>query len=496
MTRSIIVPAFAVISLLAVFSCKKDEEPDAVDETVTPSQITSEEQMKLYYVNYFAYNMMHTYYLWNEEISEGLNQWTLFADPIETVKSIRYKDSDGNDIDRWTQVTDDYAAFNSSVTGNTRSMGLGFNLYYLDESKTRICAVVTYTYPGSPADEAGLQRGDVILTIDGSEMTPDNYRTVLNSTIYGGGTSTFVLSGGRSIKVTARDLYLDPVVYHSVIEPGDGRKVGYLFYTDYTLISCPRLVEVFREFTYEGITDLVLDLRYNGGGYVKTSEVLASLIVPVAEVKGGSVFLREVYNSILTEAWGDDGHSSFSSSFEFSDGDEKYELDLTGANPGLSSLTVIMTGATASASEGTVCGLLPYMDITIVGEPSAGKYCGGIIVDGPTWYGWYEEEMDAGEYEEGVKYSDNWGIYVMISRYADRDGNTPCMPYGFTPDVSSFDNPTDGYAIGDPRETMLAKALGTADTKAESPRTFQMERVEGFSSRAGLSISPVQQLLP
>ena len=62
----------------------------------------------------------------------------------------------------------------------------------------------------------------------------------------------------------------------------------------------------------------------------------------------------------------------------------------------------------------------------------------------------------------GVKYAKNWGIYVMIGRYADRDGNTPCMPDGFIPDIEVYDNPLDGYQLGDPNETMLKTVLTLA----------------------------------
>ena len=82
-----------------------------------------------------------------------------------------------------------------------------------------------------------------------------------------------------------------------------------------------------------------------------------------------------------------------------------------------------------------------------------------------------KEKLSSAEYRNGVKYTDNWGIYVMIGRYADRDGNTPCMPDGFTPDHEVADAPLDGHQLGDPEETMLKAALTLAGypfTAAES----------------------------
>ena len=73
--------------------------------------------------------------------------------------------------------------------------------------------------------------------------------------------------------------------------------------------------------------------------------------------------------------------------------------------------------------------------------------------------------MTAREVKEGKKYAANWGIYVMIGRYADKNGETGSMPNGFTPDVPVADNPMDGYQLGDPQETMLKAALTLAGYK-------------------------------
>jgi C-terminal processing protease CtpA/Prc len=96
------------------------------------------------------------------------------------VAEIRYKDKKGNDIDRWTMVTDDFSSLTGGVSGHTRTLGMDFQLYYADKAHTRICAVVTYVYAGSPAAEKGMGRGDVVLTVDGREMTPENYRNTVS----------------------------------------------------------------------------------------------------------------------------------------------------------------------------------------------------------------------------------------------------------------------------------------------------------------------------
>ena len=115
-------------------------------------------------INTFAYNVMSTYYLWNEEISSGLESWTMLTDPVKKVQEIRYKDRSGKDIDRWTMLTDDIESLISSTGGVSTTYGMDFKLYYYDESKKEVCMVVTLVYPDSPASNAGIKRGDILLS--------------------------------------------------------------------------------------------------------------------------------------------------------------------------------------------------------------------------------------------------------------------------------------------------------------------------------------------
>ena len=457
MKKSWILWAMAGV-LLLLSSCGEKNNPD---------KKTKDER---YYVNTFAYNMMSVYYLWEKEIADGLKSWKFTDDPVKKVRTIRYKDAAGNDIDKWTMVTDDYASFAGEVSGNTRSTGMAFSLYYYDSSQSRIVPVVTYTYADSPAREAGLKRGDVILTLNGQELSPDNYVDLIYDTLYSGNAFSMTLGDGRSLDLTPRQMYLDPVNEYSVFDEG-GVKYAYLHFTNFTQDACPDLVRVFREFKEAGVTRLILDLRYNGGGYMITAEVLASLMAPATDIENGNVFLTEIYNELLTQEL-DDEPTRFRTDFSYKDdNDNVVTLTTAGANPGFEKVYVITTGGTASASECIVCGLSPYMDMTLVGEPSHGKYCAGIIVEGPTWYGWAKDDIDADLYQDGLRYTDNWAIYVMYSRYADKDGVTLCMPDGLTPDVSVKDNPMEGAPLGDPAETMLAAVLAHASGKAVSTRS-------------------------
>ena len=417
------------------------------------------------YVNLFAFNVMDTYYLWRDEIASGLEAWENWEEPIGKVAALRYKDAGGEDIDRWTFLTDDFASAQGTMTGHTRTLGMDFQLFYADEVHTRICAVVTFAYAGSPAAEAGVGRGDVVLTVDGQAMTPDNYRTLVLDHLLGGGTVKLGLADGRTVVLTAVDMYEDPVHTIRVLDRPDGRKVGYLHYTSFTLDSCRKLVEAFRTFRSAEIDDLVLDLRYNSGGYVQTEEVLASLLVPVKEIEAGSVFSREVFNSRLAAELGDEC-SRFQTNFLIM-GTIMTILTTDGANPDLPRLYVLTSGSSASASECLVCGLKPYMEVTLIGERTAGKYCGGLLLEATDWF--RDKKSALGdEYEKGRPYVENWGMYVMFSRYADCNGVTLSMPDGLMPDLPVEDNPLDGFQLGDPQETMLAAALEYMEGRTRS----------------------------
>ena len=440
----------AVLAVLAgICACGHKEDPDGK---------LTEEQERLVTINTFAYNVMNTYYLWKDDISEGLSSWKLDEDPVEKVKKIRYKDSSGKDIDKWTVFTDDIDAMISSTAGVNTTYGFEFKLYYTDSSKSGVCIVVTLVYPDSPAEKAGFKRGDVFLKIGGKKLTPDNYAGLLYDDFLYAPRCTLTDENDKSYDLIAVEMYENPVLLAKVFE-FDGKKVGYLLFNRFTLNACSDLVEAGKFFTSNGIDDLILDMRYNSGGYVFTETVLASMLAPIAEVKAGSVFETSVYNDILDKAWAKVKTIYFSEDLTYSDEDNEFSVSIDGANPGIKHLYAILTGDSASASESILVGLMPYLDVKIFGEQSYGKYCTGMMYGAKDWYKDYDEQLDDQQRERGKKYSDKWGIYVMIARYADKYGNTPCMPDGFMPDFPVQDNPVEPYPLGDPREMMLSKVL-------------------------------------
>lgn len=464
--------ALMLAALAGVLSCGHNDP-----ETPT---LTKEERDRLTTVNTFAFNVMNTFYLWNEEIYDSLATWKLNDDPVEKVRRIRYKDSKGEDIDKWSVVTDDIEAMKSRTGGVKTTYGFDFKLYYTDKSRTAVCIVVTLTYPGGPAEKAGLKRGDVFLKIAGKTITPDNYQTLLYDNFLYAPECTLTDAAGKAHSMKAVEMYEDPLLVTKVFEVG-GKKVGYLFFNRFTLGACYDLVKTGKYFRSEGIDDLILDMRYNPGGYVTTESVLASILAPEEEVIAGSVFETAVYNSIIAKAWGDEDNR-FAEEFTFSDSEGQHTVSVAGANVRIKHLYAILTGDSASAAESILVGLMHYLDVKIFGQKSGGKFCTGIMYSAKDWYKDYDDQLNDSQKDLGKEYADKWGIYVMIARFADKNGDTPCMPDGFRPDYSVEDDPTETYPLGDEREAMLAAVLARLGGKAAPAAGRAAARAPGLPS--------------
>lgn len=439
--------ALSVTALLMLAGCEKTGTLKSVD---APSpEIAKADQ--------YAIDVLESYYLWNEEIEKDLAR--LDPDtcrvPMEVVKSIRYREG-GKEVDRWTVLTDNLESFTNSVQGLGLTYGYDLQAGKILGRDGEYFLVVSYVSNGGPAQKAGLKRGDVIITLDGKAITAGNIYDAYNSRSVSLGVTSVegdhIGSDVRTVSLNAVDMYEDPILATGTFDAA-GKKVGYLAYSGFDLKSSQALPDVFREFKSEGVDELILDLRYNGGGYAFTENVLASMIAPPANVLAGDVFQTEVYNSILTEAWkkqGEDTNTYFSTFHELSS--QGLKIDVSDANLGIDKVYVIVTGGTASASEGLIVGLKPYMDVVLVGQRTYGKYCAGILLA--------PEDFYTAKYDFSL--IKDWGMYVMISKFADRDGRNDSIPDGIPVDVEAGDDPFDGCQLGDGNETMLRAALEAA----------------------------------
>ena len=486
----------------------KDEEGDGGEDVDVPEHYTFVEA----YINQFCYDQMAYYYLWWKDIDT--KNWKLNDDPIKKVKEIRYQE------DRWTQVIENIKPYTDTSTTTTGTYGYDFVLYWATSAKKNLYAVVTMVYPGSPAEKAGLKRGSIIMQNNGKDIA--NTNSDINALISSASLNLTValsvdeINSPTIVKMTPKDMYLDPVLYEKVFDCG-GKKVGYVFFNDFTMNCNDRLIEVAKAFKQEGVSELILDLRYNGGGYVVTEELLASLLAPAASVEAGELYQTAVYNGTpysqaMEQYYGKDFANTYlKTKHEWKSDGKTYSYDTSDANIGISKIYALVTESTASASEAILVSMMPFMDVEIIGTQTTGKHCSGVMFEAEEYYQdnedygkklkkenpkAYQEFVD--EYSAWKQYVGNWGVYVMINTYADKNGNNACRPSGLVPDAELEDNPQEPYALGDDREVLLHEALTragyqdfTVESKSASRHaSMELGRSIQWKSNEGLRILP------
>ena len=253
----------------------------ACEKDPTPTPKPDPESKVTLKVNEFIYEGLRSEYLWENTINWNAIDFKKEKDPHAFFKRLIYKD------DRWTNLTDNAEAWNQGFAGISTTYGFDLRFSYIGETE-ELVAIVRYVYPGTPADRAGIRRGDLLLKLNGGPITVKNYADfydkptiVVNKGILKDKTLTAEPVG---VAMTAVEMYQDPILKDTVINK-DGHRVGYLCYTDYTARSTAELIKVFTRFKTAGVTDVVLDLRYNGGGYVSTARSLCSILAPEAAMK-------------------------------------------------------------------------------------------------------------------------------------------------------------------------------------------------------------------
>lgn len=394
-------------------------------------------------VNDFILASMEDVYLWENYLPEIDNNYEFDSEA--------YFDKLLYDEDKWSFITDDIEALEASFEGVETTFGYSLAFGRFSNTGT-LFALVEYVYPDSPASKAGIVRGDIIKSLNGSDITDSNYLDLF----YGSAISiTFGINNngsiddGNTLSMTSEILNLDPVLITDIIET-DGRKIGYLFYAQYISNYNASLDAAFQYFQSNGITDLVLDIRYNPGGYISAAQHLCSSVAPQSVVSAEEVLVTLQWNDYYQNYWQSNGI------------DNQIQVDFISTNPvnlDLSKIYILTGSGSASASELTITGLDPYMDIVLFGDTTYGKYTGSITLKPEDIY------TDPAHYAD----FDNWGLQPIVLRYANANGVTDFVN-GFAPDFYVYDDLWEGIPLGDPTEPVLAKAIEqiTGITKANS----------------------------
>lgn len=350
--------------------------------------------------------------------------------------------------------------------------GLKVAGYSIATSDEGFAIYVQAVYQNSPADLSKLTRGCLITKINGKTYGA-NFENEINAVYDALDGTTITLEGTLKDGVTpfnvtlTRKSYASSPIYSAKVLDVNGTKVGYLAYARFSSLdnSEAEFDAAFAKFAAAGVTKLVVDLRYNGGGYVSTAEYLINLILP--STHQGKIMFKERYNEMMQAGtatimknqplYEDDGsfqklpdgsrvanYGDLAKDY-FSEAKQVTYISKKGTLGGVTDVAFIVTRGTASASELVINSLKPYLNVKIAGTNSYGKPVGFF----PITIGY---KLDATTQKES-----GYDIYYSMFQTTNSLGEGDYFD-GFTPDlVLNGDDATHDF--GDLEENNLAKAI-------------------------------------
>ena len=413
----------------------------------------------------------------NEWIRSSMQEWYLAndqladVDPASSSSPSAYLRELVRDVDLSPELPNDNGsdrfsvviplAVEQSLLTNT-SAGLGLLVEFERVGSERFLRVldVAGTFAGeaaSPASMAGIVRGDAITHIDEIPVA-----TYLDVDRLEGRQFSFGFPEGESFDFTVRkqnDTTTTVTLVSTEFSPtsvpvfkifSDGPEdVGYILFRQFDLAAVEGLRKAFDTFEERGVTNVILDLRYNLGGFVFVIDFLADLLVGSRLDPGTTLFRSEIWNSDKSDRNGETFFTPPTCPGFLSSDPDFEEFDCQGPVRGMSNLQrlVFITGQnTASASEAIINGMLPHADVGIVGSRTIGKPVGSAPLPG----------ISTGE-------SNFCGLVMrpIMFRLFNSAGESDYFD-GFAPDCPMADDATRG--LGDAEESATAAALQYAQS--------------------------------
>lgn len=440
--------------------------------------------------NFWLRSWSNETYLWNREIQD--QDPTPFSSPIAYFAELKTFETTASGEDKddfhFSQSTEDYL----ESRNNTATSGYGARFRAFSTSPPRDFRIL-YTEPNSPASDivdgnVQFPRGAKVLEVDGADLVNGNDIDTLNDGLFpltAGESHTFVIQDAgsdttRTVTMISEDIADEPVNRTSVIDTPTG-KVGYMLFNTFSPFESEKsLVDAMADLSSQGIDDLVLDLRYNGGGLLAVAAQLGYMIAGDAQTDGKTFTLLQ-YND---DANGTDPTSNSNTPVQpIPFIDETIGFSVT-QGQALSTLNlprvfILSTGGTCSASESVINGLRGVdVEIILIGDVTCGKPYGFLPTSncGETYYTIQfrgVNDKNFGDYSDGFVPQDN--------------------DFGFGERIAGCTIPDDfENELGDENEALLSAALfyrendscpvlDVAQAKLSSPLTTRTDYITEFS---------------
>ncbi len=441
-------------------------------------------------VNDYIWKGLNLWYYWQEDVdnladtfddnqSDYLNYLSSIADPEDFFNSLNHSS------DRFSWIDPDYNNLENQLSGISASNGMKFILYRRCSGCETLIGAVTYVLPDSDAATKGVIRGDLFNAVNGQELNLNNYISLLYGQDISYSIDLVNYNAAEDI-VTPRDITINLVkeenfqeepIHKNIVVDHNGTRVGYLMYNKFVGAVDSNgdgvneydfdqaLIDAFADFSSENISELVVDLRYNGGGSVRTCTYLASLITGQFT---GTIFAQQQWNSKLM-AYFDSINTNSDPNDDFDLND--YFVDTTHNGVAIQGLQLnrvyfLTSGRSASASELLINGLSPHINVVQIGTDTYGKNVGSITI--------YDYVDNTGN-ERNPNHT--YAMQPIVLRIANSE-NYADYTDGLGPDIEIRESASTFGILGDINEPLFAAALnhisGGSAKRSYDPSPFEL----------------------
>lgn len=384
----------------------------------------------------FIYNGLQTYYLYKDNQPDLANNrfeseqaYSDFLNSYESPASLFNHLQVSQD--RFSFLVNDYRVLEKALNGTNQTSGMEFGLRRTTNNE--VFGYVRYVLPNTPAAENGIERGMLFNRVNGTYLTQDNYKFLLDQTSFSIGLATFQNGNLSDLSTTIalnQIQYTENPVFISDVFSIENKNIGYLMYNAFTSRFDAELNNAFGNFKAANLTELIIDLRYNSGGNVETCNDLCSMITGQFE---GEVFTNQVYNN------------NFETQQRLFNAKINNGAGINSLN--LNKVYVLTTEASASASELLLSSLRAYIDVIQIGTTTTGKFQASVTL------------YDSPDYSRNNRnLGHRYAMQPLVLKTVNANGFTDYFE-GITPTYLQPEDYNNLGELGSPDEPLLHKAI-------------------------------------